>query len=37
VAFPALDHVVGSVHLAVGYAVLGVIIARRPELVQPRD
>jgi hypothetical protein len=37
VAFPALDHVVGSVHLAVGYAVLGVIIARRPELVQPLD
>jgi hypothetical protein len=37
VLFPALDHVVGSAHLVVGYATLGLVLARRPELVLPRD
>ena len=34
---PAIAHVVGAGHLAIGYVMLGVILARRPELTGARD
>jgi hypothetical protein len=30
-------HYVGAAHLAIGYVMLGVILARRPELTGARD
>ena len=34
---PAIAHFVGAGHLAIGYVMLGVILARRPELTGARD
>jgi hypothetical protein len=34
---PAIAHVAGATHLAIGYVMLGVILARRPELTGARD
>lgn len=34
---PGFAHVVGAGHLAIGYVLLGVILARRPELTGARD
>jgi hypothetical protein len=33
---PAVAHIAGATHLAIGYVVLGVILARRPELTGAR-
>jgi hypothetical protein len=34
---PAVSHVVGAAHLAVGYVTLGVLLATRPQLTGARD
>jgi hypothetical protein len=34
---PAVSHIAGAAHLAVGYVMLGVILALRPELTGVRD
>jgi hypothetical protein len=34
---PAIAHVAGATHLTIGYVMLGVILARRPELTGARD
>jgi hypothetical protein len=34
---PAVAHIAGATHLAIGYVMLGVILARRPELTGARD
>ncbi len=34
---PAVSHIVGAAHLAVGYVTLGIILAMRPQLTGARD